>query len=188
MKNKVLIFSAPSGAGKSTIINHLLKNIEKLEFSISATSRQIRGDEKDGVDYYYLTNDEFKSKADNNDFVEWEEVYAGTCYGTLRSEIERIWAKGNVVVFDIDVVGGVNIKKLFGENALSIFVQPPSIDELRKRLMQRATDSSEAIEKRVGKAESELQYSSKFDVVLINDVLENTFEEAYEIVSNFIEN
>ena len=186
MKNKVLIFSAPSGAGKSTIVNHLLKSFSNLEFSISATSRQLRGNEKDGVDYHFLSSQEFSTKVNNNEFIEWEEVYAGTCYGTLRSEVERIWAKGNIVVFDIDVVGGINVKKLFGDNAFSIFVQPPSVEELRKRLIGRATDSAEAIDKRILKAESELGYSNQFDVILINDVLEDALSEADKIIANFI--
>lgn len=184
--NKLLIFSAPSGAGKSTIIQHLLKQFPSLEFSISATSRSSRGGERNGIDYYFLTNEQFKSKAEGGEFIEWEEVYAGTCYGTLHSETTRIWNKGNTVVFDIDVVGGDNLKKLFGNNALSIFIQPPSLEELHKRLIARNTDSNEAIERRLAKAEQELQYKEKFDVVIINDNLETALSEAVEIVNNFI--
>ncbi len=184
--NKVLIFSAPSGAGKSTVVAHLLKVFPNLEFSISATSRLPRGQEEDGVHYHFLSPDEFRQKIDSDDFIEWEEVYQGTHYGTLRSEVERIWAKGNVVVFDIDVVGGVNLKKIFGDKALSIFVQPPSIEELRRRLVSRATDSAEAIEKRVGKAASEIEFAPKFDTILINDKLELALSECESIVRDFI--
>ena len=157
-----------------------------MEFSVSATSRLPRGEEKNGVDYYFLSNEEFKTRANNEEFVEWEEVYAGTCYGTLKSEVERIWSKGNTVVFDIDVVGGENLKKLFGDNALSIFIQPPSLEELHKRLLGRATDTPEAIEKRIAKAEKELQYKDKFDVIVVNDDLDIALEKATIIVKNFI--
>ncbi len=186
MSGKVIIFSAPSGAGKSTIVAHLLKKFPQLEFSISATSRLPRGAEQNGVEYYFFSSDEFKTKVEQGEFIEWEEVYAGTCYGTLKSEVDRIWAKNNVVVFDIDVVGGVNVKKLFGDNALSVFIQPPSVEELRNRLVGRATDTPEAIEKRVAKASHELTYADKFDVVLINDDLQTAFDESVGIVSNFL--
>ena len=184
--NKLLIFSAPSGAGKSTIIQHLLKQFPNLEFSVSATSRNPRGEEKESVDYYFLTNEQFKSKAENGEFIEWEEVYAGTCYGTLHSEAQRIWDKGNTIVFDIDVVGGNNLKAIFGDKALSIFIQPPSLEELHKRLIGRATDTPEAIERRIAKAEQELQYKDKFDVIIVNDKLETALEQAAEIVGKFI--
>ena len=156
MNNKVLIFSAPSGAGKSTIVNHLLEVFPSLEFSVSATSRAPRGDERNGREYYFLSAEEFASRVASGDFIEWEEVYSGSCYGTLKSELDRIWAEGHVVVFDIDVQGGLNIKKLFGEQALSVFIMPPSVDELRRRLEGRGTDTPEAIERRVAKAESEM--------------------------------
>ena len=131
---KLVIFSAPSGSGKTTIVRELLKRFNRFEFSISATSRQPRGQEQDGVDYYFLTNDEFRSRVERDEFVEWEEVYAGTCYGTLKSEMERIWNKGNVIVFDVDVMGGINLKRLFGDDACSIFIMPPSVEELERRL------------------------------------------------------
>lgn len=184
--NKVIIFSAPSGSGKSTIINRLLKKFNNFEFSISATSRAPRGEERDGIDYYFLSNEEFKTRVENGAFLEYEEVYQGTCYGTLKSELERIWAKGNVVIFDVDVVGGVNIKNLIGNEALSLFIMPPSIDTLRQRLNSRATDSAEAIEKRVAKAETEISYSSKFDKIVVNDSLETAVDEIEKIIEKFL--
>lgn len=184
--NKVIIFSAPSGAGKSTIVKHLLEKFPQLEFSISATSRLPRGKEIHGVDYHFLTVDEFKRKISANEFVEWEEVYTDSYYGTLKSEVERIWAKGNIIVFDVDVKGGINIKNVYGDIALSIFIMPPSVDVLRQRLQVRNTDTAEAIEKRVHKAEEEMRYSSQFDVVLQNDKLDETLQLAENIVNNFI--
>lgn len=185
-KGLVVIFSAPSGAGKSTIVHHLLEKFPQIEFSVSATSRAPRGAEVDGKDYYFFTADQFERKIANNEFVEFEEVYAGTYYGTLRSEIQRLWDKGAVIAFDVDVKGGVNIKRLFGENALSVFVMPPSVKVLEERLRTRGTDSSESIAKRLAKAEEEIEYSSKFDKVLINDDLQRAFEEAERIVGEFI--
>ncbi|MBO7305409.1 MAG: guanylate kinase [Bacteroidales bacterium] len=185
MDKKVIIFSAPSGAGKSTIVHHLLEKYSFLEFSISATSRAPRGKEENGKDYYFFTTEEFENKIKADHFVEYEEVYAGSYYGTLKSEVERIWAKGNIIVFDIDVKGGVNLKKLYGENAVAVFIQPPSVEELRNRLIGRGTDSPEAIERRVAKAEEELTYASKFDIVLINDKLDEAFLTAEKIVEEF---
>lgn len=185
MDKKVIIFSAPSGAGKSTIVHHLLEKYSFLEFSISATSRAPRGKEENGKDYYFFTTEEFENKIKADHFVEYEEVYAGSYYGTLKSEVERIWAKGNIIVFDIDVKGGVNLKKLYGENAVAVFIQPPSVEELRNRLIGRGTDSPEAIERRVAKAEEELTYASKFDIVLINDKLDDAFLTAEKIVEEF---
>ena len=145
---KVIIFSAPSGSGKTTIVRHLLERYPQLEFSVSATSRAPRGQERDGVDYYFLSQEEFAKAVAENRFVEWEEVYKGTCYGTLRSEVERIWAKGHVIVFDVDVIGGINLKRIFGDDACSVFIMPPSIEELRRRLVGRGTDAPEVIERR----------------------------------------
>ena len=186
MNQKVIIFSAPSGAGKSTVVGHLLKVFPFLEFSISATSRPPRGKEKDGVEYYFFSETQFRELISKDAFVEYEEVYPGSFYGTLRSEVERIWAKGHVILFDIDVKGGVNLKRIFGDHALSVFVKPPSVEELRRRLEGRGTDSAEAIDRRVAKAEEELLYETRFDRVLENDVLEHTLAEAERIVSQFV--
>ena len=187
MNNKVIIFSAPSGAGKSTIVNHLLQLHPELEFSISATSRSPRGQERHGVEYYFFTADEFRQMIAEDKFVEYEEVYSGSFYGTLRSEVERIWAKGHVIIFDIDVQGGVNLKKIFGEQALSIFIQAPSVEVLRQRLIGRATDTEEAIERRVAKAASEMEFADgKFDHVLINDDLATAKKEAEEVIETFL--
>jgi guanylate kinase len=189
MGNKVIIFSAPSGAGKSTIVNHILGIRNDLEFSISATSRAPRGQEKHGVEYYFFSADEFRKMIEEDKFVEHEEVYPGSFYGTLKSEVERIWAKGNAIVFDIDVQGGVNLKRIFGEQALSVFIQAPSVEILRKRLIGRGTDTMEAIEKRVAKAESEMEFAAgKFDYVLVNDDLQTALAEAENIVGDFLKN
>lgn len=186
MKGKLIIFSAPSGAGKTTIVKHLLAQKPELEFSISATSRGMRHTETHGKDYYFLSADEFKQKVDAGEFLEWEEVYAGTCYGTLKSEVERIRNKGNHVIFDVDVIGGLNIKKYYGDDALAVFVQPPSVEELRKRLVGRSTDAPEVIEKRVQKAEYELSFAPRFDVIIVNEKLEQAFADAEKIVRNFL--
>ena len=186
-ENKVIIFSAPSGAGKSTIVRHLLEKFPYLEFSVSATSRKPRGSEKNGTDYYFFTKEEFKQKIEKGEFVEYEEVYAGSYYGTLKSEVERIWAKGHVIVFDIDVKGGVNVKRIFGDKALSIFIKAPSVEELRRRLEGRGTDSVEAIDRRVAKAQSETEFAKgKFDHVLVNDDLQRAFAEVEKVVADFI--
>lgn len=183
---KLLIFSAPSGSGKTTIVRRLLEQFSNLEFSISATSRSPRGVEKNGVDYYFLSAEEFAEAVAADKFVEWEEVYKGTCYGTLRSEMERIWSKGNVILFDVDVMGGIRLKEIFGENAMSIFVMPPSIEELRRRLEGRGTDAPEVIEKRIAKASFELTKAPEFDKQVVNDDLEVAVAEVAEIVKNFI--
>lgn len=186
MHGKLIIFSAPSGAGKTTIVRHLLEQDLNLEFSISATSRGMRHTETDGKDYYFLTPEEFKRKIDNNEFLEWEEVYAGTYYGTLKSEVERIRNNGKNVIFDVDVVGGCNIKKYYGDEALAVFIQPPSVEELRNRLISRSTDSPEVIEKRVQKAAYELTFSSQFDCIIVNEDLTKAFEEAENCIREFI--
>ena len=187
MAEKVIIFSAPSGAGKSTVVNHILKLFPQLEFSVSATSRSPRGAEKHGVEYYFFSPDEFRKMISEDKFVEYEEVYSGSFYGTLKSEVERIWAKGHVIVFDIDVKGGVNLKRLFGDKAFSVLIQAPSTPVLRQRLIGRGTDTPEAIEKRLAKAESEMEFASgKFDYVLVNDRLEDTLAEAEKIVGDFL--
>lgn len=178
----VIIFSAPSGAGKSTVVKHLLGKYSFLEFSVSATSRKPRPDEVDGKDYFFISKEDFSAKISNMEFIEYEQVYEGTFYGTLKSEVERIWSKQGVVVFDVDVVGGVNLKKIFGKQAVSIFIQPPSIKILRERLIQRATDAPSSIEKRIAKAEAELTFKNKFDIVLVNDNLEKCFLEAEQII------
>lgn len=183
---KVVIFSAPSGSGKTTIVRRLLEQYTQFEFSISATSRQPRGAERDGVDYYFLTAEAFAAKVKEDAFVEWEEVYAGTCYGTLKSEVERIWAKGNVILFDVDVMGGISLKRIFGDKACSIFIMPPSIEELRRRLIGRATDTMEVIEKRVSKAAFEIEKAPEFDQTVINDDLEKAVEDTRAIINQFL--
>lgn len=183
----ILIFSAPSGAGKSTLVSYLLNQRTDLEFSVSCTTRAPRGHEQNGCEYYFITNEEFLRRVKNDEFVEYENVYAGTYYGTLKSEIERIESKGHHVVFDVDVKGGINLKKYFGDNALSIFVAPPSVDELRKRLIGRATDSAEKIEERVAKAEVELLDQPKFDVTIVNDDLDKAKLQLIQTVSAFLD-
>jgi|SRR6056300_628672 guanylate kinase len=187
-KGKLFVFSAPSGSGKSTIVNHLLSIDElNLAFSISATSRAPRGEEKDGEHYYFMSADEFKSHIEKDDFLEWEEVYQNNFYGTLKSEVARIWKMGKHVVFDIDVIGGLNIKKQFPEQTLSIFIMPPSVEELRNRLVKRSTETAEKIEMRVAKAAKELESASSFDVVITNDELDKALVEAEQTVANFIQ-
>lgn len=187
MENKVIIFSAPSGAGKSTIVNHILSLHPELEFSISATSRAPRGQERHGIEYYFFSADEFRKMITEDKFVEHEEVYPGSFYGTLKSEVERIWSKGHAIVFDIDVQGGVNLKRIFGEQALSVFIQAPSVEVLKERLIGRGTDTHEAIERRVAKAASEMEFAAgKFDYVLVNDDLQTAFTEAESVISKFL--
>jgi guanylate kinase len=185
--NKVIIFSAPSGAGKSTIVNHILKLYPELEFSISATSRAPRGEEQHGKEYYFFSADEFREMIKEDKFVEYEEVYAGSFYGTLKSEVERIWAKGHTIIFDIDVKGGVNLKRIFGDNAMSVFIQAPSVDILRQRLIGRGTDSMETIGRRVAKAASEMEFAAgKFDYTIINEDIDKAFAEAEGLVGRFL--
>lgn len=187
IEGKLVIFSAPSGAGKTTIVQYILKCGMNFGFSISATTRKPRGDEVNGREYYFISKEEFVSKIENNEFLEWEEVYPGSYYGTLKSEIDRICGNGENMIFDVDVAGGYNIKKIFGRRALAIFVQPPSIAELEKRLLKRSTESAEIIRSRIEKAEKELAYSCYFDVVIVNDKLENTLRKAEDVVRTFLQ-
>ena len=185
----IIILCAPSGSGKSTMVRHLLEtHPDKYELSISATTRAPRGQEQHGKEYYFISRDEFEQHINNKDFIEYEQVYPGLYYGTLKSEIERIQSAGRTIVFDIDVKGGVNLKRLYGSNAMAIFIQPPSVEELRNRLVGRGTDSEEAIERRVAKATEELTYADKFDKIIINDNLEEALKEAEDIVAAFYEN
>jgi guanylate kinase len=187
MKGKLIVFSAPSGSGKTTIVRHLLKQDDlNLEFSISAATREARGEEVNGKDYYFMSIEDFKKHIKNEDFVEWEEVYRDNFYGTLKSEVERIWAKGKNVIFDIDVAGGLRIKSKFPEETLAVFVKPPSVDELKRRLKERSTESDEKINMRIAKAHVELATAPQFDVVIKNYDLEVALEEANELVKNFI--
>ncbi len=185
-QGKLLIFSAPSGSGKTTIIKEVVKQISNLEFSISACSRQPREGEIHGKDYYFLSAIDFRKNIDNQEFIEWEEVYKDVYYGTLKSEITRIWDNGNHVIFDVDVLGGVNLKTQFGEQALSIFVKPPSVEVLRQRLEHRGTEKPEQIEKRINRAEYELSFANKFDTVILNDDLDNAIEETLKQIRSFL--
>jgi guanylate kinase len=186
-QGKLIIFSAPSGAGKTTIVHHLLNTFsDKISFSISATTRESRGVEVNNKDYYFISKEEFLHKVAKHEFVEFEEVYSGTFYGTLKDEIQRIWNEGKSVVFDLDVEGGLRLKKKYGDNALAIFVKPPSLAVLIERLTGRGTDSTEKLKERIRKAEKELTYATKFDVVLKNNVLEIACEEAEQLVLDFI--
>lgn len=183
---KLIIFSAPSGSGKTTIVRYLLEQLPQLAFSISATSREPRPNEKHGRDYYFLSDYEFKLRAENGEFLEWEEVYNGTKYGTLKREVDRIWVAGKHVIFDIDVVGGLNLKKQFPKRALAVYVQVPHIADLERRLRNRGTDSDEKIEMRLRKAQEEAKRAPEFDVVIVNDDLDRVKQEALKIVSEFI--
>lgn len=187
MDGKLIIFSAPSGSGKTTIVKHLLTKFPNLGFSISACTRDRRGrNEENGKDYYFLTPEEFKHKIDEQAFAEWQEVYPGGFYGTLKSEIERVWSEGKHVIFDVDVKGGVNLKKEYGDKALSIFVKVPSIEELERRLRERGTESEEKISARVFKMKFEMSFQDQFDVVLVNEDLDTALKEAELLVSNFL--
>lgn len=185
-KGKCVIFSAPSGAGKTTIVHALLNAGIGLEFSVSACSRDPRPNEINAKDYHFLGVEGFRSKIDQNEFLEWEEVYTNNFYGTLKSEIERIWAKGKAVIFDVDVVGGLNLKKIFGENALAVFVQPPTYEALETRLRKRSTETEDKIQQRMAKAKNELNSASEFDYILVNDDLDKAIEKAKEIVTEFL--
>jgi len=186
MSGKLLIFSAPSGAGKTTIVKHLLTQNFNLEFSISATNRPMRENEVDGKDYHFLSTEDFQNKINNDDFLEWEEVYKGCFYGTLKSEVDRITENGNNVIFDVDVVGGLNIKKYYEDKALAIFIQPPSVEELENRLRSRSTDSEEVIRNRVDKFIYELSFANRFDTIIVNDKLEDALNEAEETLRKFL--
>ncbi len=187
MAGKLIVFSAPSGSGKTTIVREVLKDdIFNFEFSVSATSRKKRGNEKNGKDYYFLSVEDFKSKISDNQFIEWEEVYKNQFYGTLKSEVRRIINKGNNIIFDIDVFGGINIKKQFAEECLTIFIMPPSVKVLEKRLRHRGTETEESLKKRLAKAEKEMTFSKEFDVVVINNILEDVIIEVKKILVNFL--
>ncbi len=188
MAGKALIFSAPSGSGKTTLVRHLLNNNSDLGFSISASTRDKRGrTEQDGKDYHFLTPEQFKQKIDNGDFIEWEEVYAGNFYGTLKTEIEKIWKNGKNVIFDVDVKGGINLKKYFGDKALAIFVKVPSMEVLENRLKERGTESDESLSRRLFKAKFEMTFQDKFDVVLVNEDLDKSLAEAQKLYDTFKE-
>ena len=184
--NKVVIFCAPSGSGKTTIVKHLLQVNPHLAFSVSACTRSKRANEEHGRDYYFLSQEEFKTRVANQEFLEYEEVYGGNFYGTLKSEIDRIWAAGKAVIFDVDVVGGLNIKKYFGDKALAIFVKPPSVEVLEERLRYRSTETEETLRTRVNKAVSELGFENKFEVVLLNEHLETALAKAESLVTEFL--
>jgi guanylate kinase len=186
MNGKLVIISAPSGAGKTTIVKHLLESGLNLSFSVSATTRPLRGNEMNGVDYFFLSVDDFRKKIDNNEFVEWEEVYKDLFYGTLKSELERIWANGHHVLFDVDVKGGINLKNKFGTDSIAIFIMPPSVEELENRLVKRATDNIEKIRIRVEKAKEELKLANQFDAIIVNHQLDKAREETLKIVSSFL--
>ena len=187
-KGKLLIFSAPSGSGKTTLVNHLMSEIPNLAFSVSATTRAPRGEEQNGVEYYFMSLEEFQQRVENDEFLEWQEVYPGRCYGTLKAVVEKMQEEGMHVAFDVDVVGGTNIKKFYGDEALSVFIQAPSIEVLRERLVNRQTDSMEEIEQRLAKAQWEMDFAQgKFDITIINDDLETAKRDILEAVQNFIE-
>jgi len=186
MIGKLLIFSAPSGSGKTTIVKHLLQKNFDLNFSVSATSREPRTGETHGKDYFFLSEKEFRKKIENDEFLEWEEVYKGIFYGTLKSEVERLRNSGKNVIFDVDVVGGLNIKKHYGDEALAVFVQPPSVEELKKRLQNRSTESQKKIDMRISKAEKELTYAGRFDLIIINDNLESALKIVESKVADFL--
>lgn len=184
--DKLVIFSAPSGSGKTTVVRHLLATNPNLEFSVSATTRKKRPNEVHGKDYYFLSQEEFESKLASGAFLEYEQVYDGLYYGTLKSEVERIWENGKTVIFDVDVVGGLNIKRIYGKKALAVFLRPPSVEELMERLKKRETEVEHELEQRIGKANEELKYEKEFDIVLINNILAHTLKETESIVNYFL--
>ena len=184
--HKIIIITAPSGAGKTSITHHLMQQFPQLAFSVSAATRQARGNEKNGVDYYFMSEDEFKQKIKNNEFIEWEMVYEGKYYGTLKSEMERIWQNNQVPILDIDVKGAIHVKQQYPENALTIFIEPPSVEELKKRLQSRGTETEESLAARVNKASYEISFKDQFDMHIVNDDLEKARARAVEIVQDFI--
>jgi guanylate kinase len=186
MQGKLLIFSAPSGSGKTTIVKHLLNVYPQLQFSVSACTRPMRSGELNGKDYYFLSVEEFKEKIKNNEFIEWEEVYPGQYYGTLYSEIQRIWNEGKHIIFDIDVVGGINVKKKYPLHSLAVFIQAPGIEVLEKRLLSRLTESEESFKKRISKVKEEMKFAAEFDTILINDRLDLALKDAEKIVADFL--
>lgn len=187
MKGKLIIISAPSGAGKTTIVKHLLESGLNLSFSISATTRKPRENESDGADYFFISPEEFRSRLANNEFVEWQEVYTDILYGTLKCEMDRIWSGGCHVLFDVDVQGGINLKKIFGNRALAIFIMPPSIEELEKRLLKRGTECADKVRMRVDKSKEEIILADQFDKIIVNKDLDKAKKEAYTVVSSFLE-
>ena len=184
--NKVIIFSAPSGSGKTTLVKHCLEAFPELEFSVSCTTRSPRGTEQNGIDYHFISPDAFREKIAENAFVEFEEVYQDKYYGTLKSEVERIWQSGKTVIFDVDVKGGISLKKYFGEKALSVFIMPPSVEELERRLVSRATDDPETIKTRVAKASDEMTFKDQFDVIIVNNDLDEAKNTTENILKNFL--
>jgi guanylate kinase len=186
MNGKLVIISGPSGTGKTTIVKHLLDSGLNLSFSISATTRQPRGDEKDGIDYFFLPVEEFREKIRRGEFVEWEEVYDNVLYGTLKSEMERIWESGCHVLFDVDVKGGINLKKIYGNRAIALFIMPPSVEELQNRLSKRGSDAKDKIKMRIAKAEEEMKLANQFDTIIVNKLLDMAREEALQMVSSFL--
>jgi guanylate kinase len=187
MQKKAVIISAPSGAGKTTIVKHLLSVIPELEFSISACSRTKRDKEVDGKDYYFITAQEFRERISNNEFIEWQEVYPGSYYGTLKSEMARIWKEGKTPIFDVDVLGGINLKKYFGTSALAVFIEPPSLEELERRLRHRGTESEENLQTRLNKVEKELTYSNKFDQIIVNNEITTASDKATNLIRVFLD-
>lgn len=185
-QGKCVIFSAPSGAGKTTIVHALLKQLDFLKFSVSACNREPRTNEKNGIDYYFLSTEEFKKNIENDAFLEWEEVYANNFYGTLKSEVQRIWNEDKVVIFDVDVIGGLNLKKKLGKQALAIFVAPPTFETLEKRLRYRSTETEEKIQTRLGKAKYEMSFAEQFDTILVNEILENSVSDAKQLIETFV--
>ena len=187
MQGKVIIVSAPSGAGKTSIVRHLLEQVPDLKFSISATTRPKRDYEIDGKDYYFLTPEQFKERLANDEFLEWQEVYTDQFYGSLKSEVERIWSNGQAVIFDVEVLGGLNIKKFYGDEALSVFIEPPTMEELENRLKNRGTETEESLKKRIDKAEYELSFARQFDKIVLNDDLKTAQQEMIDLVRDFLE-